>query len=194
MLDTHGRKYFNPIIDWAAEVFLKIGFKANTITTLALILGVVTLPLILVGEYISAVIILWISGFLDAVDGSMARKTKTSSSIGTLMDITFDRIVELIIIVALAIKFEESRMIMLILISCILISMTIFLTVGALVENKGIKSFHYQAGIAERTEGFIMFSLMIILNSHLILITGIFIIIILITIIQRIIEAKDILR
>ena len=71
--------------------------------------------------------------------------------------------------------------------------MTIFLTVGALVEKKGMKSFYYQAGVAERSEGFLMFSLMILVPSYIVIFTNLFSAIIFITIIQRIIEAKKIL-
>ena len=72
-------------------------------------------------------------------------------------------------------------------------SMTIFLTVGALSEKKGVKSFYYQAGVAERSEGFIFFSLMILIPSYLGIITNIFSILIIITAIQRFLEAKRLL-
>ena len=72
-------------------------------------------------------------------------------------------------------------------------SMTIFLTVGALSEKKGVKSFYYQAGVAERSEGFIFFSLMILIPSYLGIITNIFSILIIITAMQRFLEAKRLL-
>ena len=72
-------------------------------------------------------------------------------------------------------------------------SMTIFLTVGALSEKKGVKSFYYQAGVAERSEGFIFFSLMILFPGYLRIITNIFSILITVTAIQRFLEAKRLL-
>ena len=72
-------------------------------------------------------------------------------------------------------------------------SMTIFLTVGALSEKKGVKSFYYQAGVAERSEGFIFFSLMILFPGYLRIITNIFSILIIVTAIQRFLEAKRLL-
>ncbi len=123
-------------------------------------------------------------------------KKNLTSPFGTLLDITFDRIVELSIIFVLAfLKFQNSRLYLLILTMMILISMTIFLTVGALAQNNGMKSFRYQAGLAERSEGFICFSLMILLSSiKLNLVTNIFSLIIFITIIQRALEAKRLLK
>lgn len=194
MLDTYGRKYVNPFIDLGAKVLLKCKLTPNSVSIIALILGVLSSVLIYFDKLILAVVFLWISGYLDSVDGAMARIKSLTSNFGTLLDITFDRIVELGIIFVLALKFENSRLELLILTMMILISMTIFLTVGALAKNNGVKSFRYQAGIAERSEGFIFFSLMILLSyTKLGLVTNIFSIVILITIIQRALEAKKLL-
>lgn len=193
MLDTHGRKYVDPIINCGANFFIKLNLTANNVTVIALILGILTSVFIYIDMNILAVITLWISGYLDAVDGSIARKTKTTSLFGTLMDITFDRIVETSIILSLAMRYSNARINFIVLLICIIISMTIFLTVGALVEKKGMKTFYYQAGVAERSEGFLMFSLMILVPNYIVIFTNLFSAIIFITIIQRIIEAKNIL-
>lgn len=193
MLDTNGRKYVDPIINCGANFFIKLNLTANNVTVIALLLGILTSVFIYRDMNILAVITLWISGYLDAVDGSIARKTKTTSLFGTLMDITFDRIVETSIILSLAMRYSNARINFIVLLICIIISMTIFLTVGALVEKKGMKSFYYQAGVAERSEGFLMFSLMILVPNYIVIFTNLFSAIIFITIIQRIIEAKKIL-
>lgn len=62
-----------------------------------------------------AFILLWISGYLDTVDGTMARQQRQSSAWGTVQDITFDRIVELSVIVGLATKFPEVQFMLLLL-------------------------------------------------------------------------------
>lgn len=193
MLDTHGRKYIDPIINYGANFFIKLNLTANNVTVIALFLGILTSIFVYIDMNILAVITLWISGYLDAIDGAIARKTKTTSLFGTLMDITFDRIVETSIILSLAMSYSNARINFIVLLICIIISMTIFLTVGALVEKKGIKSFYYQAGVAERSEGFFMFSLMILFPSYIVIFTNLFSAIIFITIIQRIVEAKKIL-
>lgn len=193
MLDTHGRKYVDPIINVGANILLKLKLSANNITVLALLVGILTSVFIYLDMNVLAVITLWVSGYLDAVDGAVARKTNTSSMFGTLMDITFDRVVEILMIIMLALKYVDARMSFIVLLACIIISMTIFLTVGALAEKKGMKSFYYQAGIAERSEGFLLFSLIILFPNYVILFANIFSCIIVITIIQRIIEARNIL-
>jgi hypothetical protein len=72
--------------------------------------------------------------------------------------------------------------------------MTIFLTVGALSEKESYKSFYYQPGLAERTEGFILFSLLVFFQSHLVFWTIIFIGVEITTGIQRLLEARKILK
>ena len=157
MLDTHARKYVNPIIELGAEFLLKLKLTPNNVTILALLLGVSTSIFLYFDMQIIAVTLLWVSGYLDAVDGAMARRSNSSSSFGTLLDIVSDRIVEVSIVLVLGLKFVDVRYNLIVLTVCILMSMTIFLTVGALSEKKGVKSFYYQAGVAERSEGFIFF-------------------------------------
>jgi len=165
----------------------------NNVTILALLLGISTSIFLYFDMQIIAVTLLWVSGYLDAVDGAMARRSNSSSSFGTLLDIVSDRIVEVSIVLVLGLKFVDVRYNLIVLTVCILMSMTIFLTVGALSEKKGVKSFYYQAGVAERSEGFIFFSLMILIPSYLGIITNIFSILIIITAIQRFLEAKRLL-
>lgn len=193
MLDTHGRKYVNPIIELGAKFFIKYKLSANNVTIIALLLGLSTSIFIYMDMKIIAVVVLWISGYLDAVDGAVARHSNTSSSFGTLLDIVSDRVVEVGMILAIGINIVDVRFNLIILVCCILMSMTVFLTVGALSDKKGIKSFYYQAGVAERSEGFIFFTLMILLPNYIEVLTNIFSVLIIITAAQRFMEAKKIL-
>lgn len=195
MLDTHGRAVVQPIISKTAQYFLKIGLKANHVTYIAFLIGIMASVLVFFGLPITGVVVLWISGFLDAVDGSMARYSKSSSAWGTVLDVTFDRVVEAGILVALALRHPDPNILLLFLLLAISIifTMTIFLTVGALSEKESYKSFYYQPGLAERTEGFILFSLLVLFQSQLVLWTIVFIAVELITGIQRLLEAKKIL-
>lgn len=194
MLDTHARKWVQPIIGRTAKWLLNVGLTPNQVTMIAFVAGVTTGGWIYLEKPVLAVIVLWLSGYLDAVDGSMARMRQQSSAWGTLLDITFDRIVELSVIIGLAVLYPEARFLLLLLTASIVFSMTIFLTVGALTEKKGMKSFYYQAGLAERTEGFLLFSMMILFPRWLLWITGIFLIVEIITGLQRMMEARKILK
>lgn len=192
MLDTHARKFVQPIMDRTADVLLRVGLTPNQVTIISFIIGVTSGLFIYLDQFVIAVVVLWLSGFLDAVDGTMARKTKPSS-FGTILDVSFDRVVEVSVILGLAFRFPDSMWALLLLSTSIIFAMTIFLTVGAVSEKKGIKSFYYQAGAAERTEGFILFTAMILFHDVLTLLTLVFLAIELFTAFQRLAEAKRIL-
>lgn len=194
MLDTHARQYVQPIIDQTAKGFIYLGLTANQVTLIAFAIGLFAGVFVVLGLPIWAVIALWVSGFLDAVDGSIAREQNSMSAWGTLMDITFDRIVELSVIIGLALRYPQAQFLLLLLTGGIVFSMTVFLTVGALTDKKGMKSFYYQAGLAERTEGFILFTLMILLHDELVWMTGLYIFAVVFTALQRMLEAKRILN
>ena len=192
MLDTYARKHVQPAVDKTADYLLKKGWTANGVTKTAFAIGLSSGLFIYLGHPMLALVVLWLSGFLDVIDGTMARKTKPSPW-GTLLDISFDRLVEISVILGLAFRFPDSMWALLLLSASIIVAMTIFLTVGALSEKQGVKSFYYQAGLAERTEGFILFTLMIALPSYLTVITLLFVAVQIFTIVQRMAEAKRIL-
>ena len=141
MLDTHARKYVNPIIELGAKFLLRLKLTPNNVTIIALLLGISTSIFLYFDMQIIAVTLLWVSGYLDAVDGAMARRSNSSSSFGTLLDIVSDRIVEVSIVLVLGLKFVDVRYNLIVLTVCILMSMTIFLTVGALSEKKELNHF-----------------------------------------------------
>ncbi len=192
MLDTNARKYVQPALEGVAKQCIKYNLTANHITTMALMIGMLASCFVYYDFPIIAVMLLWISGIFDAVDGTIARLTSTSSKWGTLMDLVFDRFVEMSIIVALVLRFNEIMIYFIFLLCSILFSMCVFLTVGALSTNNANKSFRYQAGVIERSEAFVCFSSMILLDNHLKLIVSIMTILVTFTAIQRMIEAKRI--
>lgn len=192
MLDTHARKYFSPIFEFLADMFIKFKISANAVTTIAFIVGIGSALAVYFKNYILAFILLWLSGLLDVIDGTIARKTKTQSLMGAQFDIVSDRIVELAFIWAIAFTYKDCLYAILLLVSMILISMTVFLTTGMISKNDTKKSFYYQSGLMERTEGFIMFSLMLIFNKCIDKVIIIYSILIFITILQRIYDTINI--
>ncbi|WP_020006829.1 CDP-alcohol phosphatidyltransferase family protein [Salinicoccus albus] len=193
MLDSKARSYVEPIITKTAKGLINLGLSANQVTTFAFLIGILSGLFIYLQQPLVAIIVLWLSGFLDAVDGSMARHTKTSSY-GTVLDVSYDRLVEISVILGLAFQYPDAMWVLLILSASIIYAMTIFLTVGAVSEKKGIKTFYYQPGLAERTEGFLLFTLMIAFPKYLVALTLFFIGVELFTALQRLREARKILK
>lgn len=193
MLDTYGRKYVDKYINSTSDFLLRLKLTPIQVTFMALVLGLLASAAYYLGYSFISIAILWISGYLDAVDGAMARKSKKVTKTGTLLDIFFDRVVELAFIVIFALKHNDAVFALLCLTCTIVMSMSVFLTSGMLIENKGKKSFHYQAGLMERTEGFIMFTFMIVFNKYMLQMTFLYTALIAFTVFQRLRESIKIL-
>ena len=192
MLDTKARKYIQPILDSFARVCLRIGVSANTLTVAGMLIGVLAALLVVNDHAVAGVMVLWLSGLIDAADGTLARLTRPSA-IGAILDITFDRVVEVAMIVALACLYPDARLSLVILAGIIAIAMSLFLSIGAAVANQSIKSFHYAPGLGERTEAFICLSLMVLDHARLGLWTWLFIGVIVFTMAQRLYHAHRML-
>ncbi len=194
MLDTRARTYIQPLFEKTADFFIKKNITANQVTILALLVGLIASVILYFDKNIVAVIVLWVSGYFDALDGTIARKTNTKSKIGGFMDIIFDRIIEISIIIVLSLKTESLAIYSVFLLSAIILSMTVFLTSGALIEKDSKKAFYYQAGLAERTEGFIMLSLAMAIPQYVKIFIVIFACMVIITAMQRFYETIKYLK
>lgn len=194
MIDTYGRKYIQPTINVVAKGAVALHLTPINLTLIGLGTGIASAVTLGLGFPILAVIILWLSGLFDVLDGTVARKTKSSSDLGAFLDITFDRLVEVSLLLAFAFINPDLSLMLLLLAVTIILSLTIFLTVGNFAKNHSKKSFYYQAGIAERTEAFIFFTAMILLPDYTKIIGYIFAGIILFTAGQRFAEGIRILN
>lgn len=192
MLDSHTHKYFQPLFTGIARVCLHFGITANNLTIAGLGLGLVAAALVMLGHAPLGIAVLWLSGLLDAADGTLARMT-TTSPLGAIMDITFDRVVEVSMIVALAWCYPDARLPLLLLTAVIVVAMSLFLSIGAALTNHSAKSFYYAPGLAERSEGFIFLSLMALNPGHLVLWTLLFTAAIIVTMVQRFRQVRAVL-
>ncbi len=192
MLDTNARKYVQPLLDAVARTCLRLGFSANALTVAGMLVGVAAAALVWVNYAIAGAVVLWLSGLVDAADGTLARMTKPSP-LGAILDITFDRVVEIAVIMALASSHPDARLLLVTLAGIIAIAMSLFLSIGAAVSNKSVKAFHYAPGLGERTEAFICLTLMILDSARLEFWTWVFISVIVFTMAQRLYHAWRIL-
>ena len=167
MLDSHGHRYLQPLLNLIARQCLRAGVSANALTLGGLALGVTAALCIALGAPAAGVAMLWLSGLVDAADGTLARMTRPSV-LGAVMDVTFDRVVEVAVIIALAWRHADARLVLLLLTAVIVVAMSLFLSMAAALANRSAKSFHYAPGFAERTEGFLFLSVMTLDSEHII--------------------------
>jgi len=184
MLDTRARNIVLPVLDRIARVCLRAGISANALTVLGMLVGVCAALLVAAGHAVAGVAVLWLSGTIDAADGTLARLTRPSA-LGAILDITLDRVVEIAMILAIASRFPDAGFELVLLSGIIAIAMSLFLSIGAAVTNRTVKSFYYSPGLGERTEAFICLSLMVLDSARLLLWTWVFIAVIAFTMAQR---------
>jgi archaetidylinositol phosphate synthase len=185
VIDTRWRGEFEPMFNFLARILVRFKIKPNYITIAALAIGLLSAIFIGFNRLLIALILLWISGLLDVLDGSVARLMGTSSALGAYMDLIFDRMVEAFIILGFAILAPTSYLAYILFYISVIFNFTTFVLAGTLFKNVGEKSMHYDTGIAERTETFIAFSLMLIFKNHITLILMTFNAIIFLTGIMR---------
>jgi CDP-diacylglycerol---glycerol-3-phosphate 3-phosphatidyltransferase len=96
----------------AGHLALKLGITANMMTVMSLVLGLVAGVALAMGHFGIAAIIATVSAAGDALDGWIARETKTSSNAGEVFDAAVDRYVELAFLGGLAFYFRDQPFIL----------------------------------------------------------------------------------
>jgi phosphatidylglycerophosphate synthase len=120
------------------------------------------IPALVFNETLIACALLLVSGYLDALDGTVARLKPKNTRVGSMLDIVGDRIVEFSVILGLYLIDPIDRGITSILmLSSILICVTSFVIVNMLSRGTR-KAAHYSPGLIERFEAFAFFFAMIL--------------------------------
>lgn len=174
MIDSYYRKaYQNVCVDPLLPFFCRL--SPQTVTLSSCLVGFVVCPLIIFDFPWIAFLALLVSGFLDTLDGSLARYLHRITSKGAALDIVCDRLVEFAVILGLFFVDTSIRALpSLIMLGSILLCVTTFLVVGIFVENQSTKSFFYSPGLIERGEAFVFFSIMIVFPSTFIVLAYLF--------------------
>ena len=157
---TYQKIFVDPV---ARRASLIATVTPNRITFTSCLFGIAFTPLAYLGSPGLACLTLLISGYLDTLDGTLARLKGESSPAGATLDIVADRLVEFSVIVGIYLIAPESRSFAaLFMLGSVLLCVTTFLVVGIFEAHSGEKSFHYSLGLMERAEAFAFFILIIL--------------------------------
>lgn len=163
MIDSRLRKPIQPAFDLLGKGLAAMNLTPNNITVIAFIMGIGSALAIAFDYPVLSLTLLWLSGLLDVLDGTVARLTGQSSPIGAYLDLIFDRLVEGAMIIGFFVWMPDLVWGLLIFQAGAMFNFTTFMLAGTLFKNQGKKSMHYDIGLLERTETFILFTLMILL-------------------------------
>lgn len=164
MLEQYLRRYLQYLfIDPVAKKLIKWPFiSPSHLTIIGCLIGVLSAIAVGYGWSWTGVCLLFLSGYVDTLDGTLARLHNRTSPFGSALDIISDRIVEFSIVIGLyKVHSDIDALFSLLMLGSILVCITSFLVVGIFSENTGEKSFHYSPGLIERGEAFLFFGFMI---------------------------------
>ena len=181
MIDTKVRSNVQLLFDWSARVFWLVKLHPNTITVFAFVFGIISGLLIINNEYMFALLFILISGYLDIIDGTVARLTNKSSKLGGYLDLIFDRLVEAFIVLAFYLAFNDYPIVYMLFYIGVIFNFSTFMLASSIFDNKGNKIMHYDIGLVERSETFITFILMLLFVDYSVYVLLFFIILMFIT-------------
>jgi phosphatidylinositol phosphate synthase len=92
MLDAKAREALKGFSEWTGRSLARLGFTANSLTVLGIVLTAVAAWRITDGAFRSAGIILTAGGVLDFCDGAVAKARGTASELGAFWDSVSDRL------------------------------------------------------------------------------------------------------
>jgi CDP-diacylglycerol--glycerol-3-phosphate 3-phosphatidyltransferase len=95
-------------LDPIGRFLARVGVSANAISTSSLLLGLGAAVAIALGHFGAAGALAVVSALCDALDGMVARHTKTASDSGEVLDATVDRYVEFTFLGGLAIHDHDN--------------------------------------------------------------------------------------
>jgi archaetidylinositol phosphate synthase len=167
MLETHLRKYVQPACNTLGCLFISVGLTPDKITLLAFISGILSAVALALHYTIFALLFLWISGFLDIMDGTVARITQKAHAFGAYSDLIADRMVESALMVGFTFAYSDYYLAYITFLIALLFHFSTFLAAGALFKNEGPKSMHYDRSLVERAEAFVVFSAMMLFPTYI---------------------------
>ncbi len=167
MIETLFRPKIQPLFNTLGTLLDRLSFTPNIITACAFSSGMLCAAAIIYDHPLYALFFLIISGLCDVLDGTLARLQQKAHPLGAYIDLIADRMVEAFFIYACAIAYPEHMHAYLIFYIALLLHFTTFVAAGALFENNGTKSMHYDACLIERAEAFMVFGAMLLLPHYI---------------------------
>lgn len=168
MIDSFFQLKIKRVVEIPAQWALDRGISPNAVTVMGLALGLTAAVFMYMGLSYWSLGALILSGILDNLDGTMARIEGKGSPAGAFMDIVFDRTVEAAFICAAALRYPFALHSFIFLLASIVLSISVFLAAGALINEEHHKSFYYIPGIIERTETFILLAALVLFPLYVV--------------------------
>ena len=103
-------KWYYRVLERLLEPLARRGVSPNLVTVLSMAVSFVAGICYAVGAILSGGILMLLSGFIDTLDGSIARLSGKASRFGALLDSSLDRYAEFFVFFGLLLYFREGWM------------------------------------------------------------------------------------
>ena len=177
MIDKKINNYLKPYLFYVAKILCKFNISANFITLIGSIFGFFCFFFIIKSNFILAFLFLFLNRLFDGLDGAIARLVG-QTDLGAFYDIISDFIFYCLFPIAfIFINIDNAYSICFLLLSFVATQSTFLASAWLLEKNKifiskkNTKSFFYIGGITEGFETIICFSLMLLFNNFIDLIS-----------------------
>lgn len=193
MLDRYIVPKIKQPLHAVATVLHAAHVRADTVTVIGFVLGVLCVLAIASGYFVTAFVLLCLNRIADGIDGELARLTGGTDA-GAFLDIVLDFIFYAIFPLGFALYNPgENAVWAALLIASFVGTGASFLAFDTFARQQsishpdfGYKGFYYLNGLAEGTETIFVFALMCWLPHHFALIAGVFAAVCVLTAINRV--------
>ncbi|TRZ95414.1 MAG: CDP-alcohol phosphatidyltransferase family protein [Dehalococcoidia bacterium] len=177
---------------WISKLLMpilsKCRIKPNTLTWLGLAINIIAAAVIATNHLLAGGLLVLLAGLFDILDGALARSTKQSTRFGALLDSTFDRLSEAVLLLGiLALYLESGNTIEITVIFLALVASFLTSYVRARAEGLGLEC---HVGLFTRTERVIILALGLLFNQILIALL-ILVVLALVTVGQRLVYSRQ---
>jgi len=186
-LDQLRKKAGSQITTPIVQVLSKSGLKPDTLTFTGLVISFAAAYLLGGGHFFFGGLLVLLSGLFDLVDGAVARFNNQATKFGALLDSTFDRISEAVILCGLMIWYipKESTL-EIVLIFAVLTGSFLVSYVKARAEGLGLEC---HVGLFTRAERVIALTVGLLIGQVLIAL-WILLLFVYVTVIQRLLYVR----
>jgi archaetidylinositol phosphate synthase len=139
-----------------ANFLVDHGFTPNVLTLIGLAIGVIAGIVLAFGFFVAGGVLILLTGFVDTLDGAVARNGRTTTTFGATLDSISDRYVDCIVLLGLGVAGVNWLYVGAALMGSLLVSY-----VRAKAEGMGISC---TAGVAERSERLIILAIGLIVG------------------------------
>lgn len=177
---------------WISKLLMpilsKCRIKPNTLTWLGLAISIIAAAVIATNHLLAGGLLVLLAGLFDILDGALARSTKQSTRFGALLDSTFDRLSEAVLLLGiLALYLGSGNAIEITVIFLALIASFLTSYVRARAEGLGLEC---HVGLFTRTERVIILALGLLFNQILIALL-ILVVLAFVTVGQRLVYSRQ---